>query len=111
MIDKIFRVVLDLSISASFLILIVLMLRPLAKARFAPRFRVFLWIMVIMKLLIPFSFSTSFSAYNLLPNINPTDYTSQNIPIAAINEADNNFIGTYAENAISFDNSFTMKKI
>jgi len=105
MIDDIFKVVLDLSISASFLILIVLMLRPLAKARFAPKFRVYLWIMVIIKLILPFSFSTSFSAYNLLPDIKPTGYSSQDIDMSAINEADDNFIVTYDNNTISLDNS------
>jgi len=105
MIDDIFKVVLDLSISASFLILIVLMLRPLAKARFAPKFRVYLWIMVIIKLILPFSFSTSFSAYNLLPDIKPTSYSSQDIDMSAINEADDNFIVTYDNNTISLDNS------
>lgn len=105
MIDDIFKVVLDLSISASFLILIVLMLRPLAKARFAPKFRVYLWIMVIIKLILPFSFSTSFSAYNLLPDIKPTGYSSQDIDMSAINEADDNFIVTYDNITISLDNS------
>lgn len=81
------------------------MLRPLAKARFAPKFRVYLWIMVIIKLIIPFNFSTSFSAYNLLPDIKPTGYTSQDIDMSSINEADDNFIVTYDNNTISSDNS------
>lgn len=105
MIDNIFKVVLDLSISASFLILIVLILRPLAKLKFAPKFRVYLWIMVIIKLMLPFNFSTSFSVYNLLPDINPTGYTYQNIDTAPINEADNSFIDNYYGNGTSFDNT------
>ena len=105
MIDNIIKVVLDLSISASFLILIVLILRPLAKLKFAPKFRVYLWIMVIIKLMLPFNFSTSFSVYNLLPDINPTGYTYQNIDTAPINEADNSFIDNYYGNGTSFDNT------
>ncbi|MEN2775739.1 M56 family metallopeptidase [Acetivibrio clariflavus] len=61
--------------------------------------------MVIIKLIIPFNFSTSFSIYNLLPDINPTSYISQNINIAPINEADESFIVFYDDNTISFDNS------
>ena len=79
-------------ITSSLLILIVISLRAALKRKLSLRLRYALWLLVLMRLLIPVSLPSSFSVMNLLPDaklenttIGYTDYTLPDIAVVEPN--------------------------
>ena len=73
MLDQLFMSVIDMSKTASIVILFVLAARLLLK-KMPKSISYFLWIVVLFRLLCPFSFE---SIISFIPAMNPTSYTSQ----------------------------------
>lgn len=73
--DKLLKVTLE----GSFLVLVILLVRKLMKKRMKKSFTYYIWLVLIMKLLLPFGIESSISIYNLIPeNLN-----SENLEISA----------------------------
>lgn len=53
--SDIFKLILSMSLSGSVLVLILLALRPFIKDRFSKAWQYYVWIIVLMRLLIPYS--------------------------------------------------------
>ena len=60
--SEILKVVLSLSISGTFLILLLLLLRPLFKERLSKRWQYYIWLVVVARLLFPFAPETNLMA-------------------------------------------------
>ena len=56
------------SLQAGILVVLVLGIQWALGARMSPRWRSALWLLVVARLLLPASFATAVSIYNLLPN-------------------------------------------
>lgn len=89
--DKLLKVTLE----GSFLVLIILLVRKLMKKRMKKSFIYYIWLVLIIKMLLPFGMESSISIYNLIPdrlNIENLEInTSENI-------SKNNFIENNKEN-------------
>ena len=67
MLESIFRFVMNISIAASVVALIVYIIR-LTIGRYIPKkFSYYLWMLVLIKLIIPIDFSSSLSIFNYIP--------------------------------------------
>lgn len=53
--NNLFKEVLSMSLSGSLLILLILMIKPIVKERFSKAWQYYLWIIVLIRLLLPFS--------------------------------------------------------
>ncbi len=53
------KLILSLSLSGSILAIVIFALRPLVKNRFSKSIQYYIWIVVLLRLVIPFSFETS----------------------------------------------------
>lgn len=58
---------LQMSLAASVMILVILLIRTLAIHRLPKRFFLLLWVVVLLRLLVPFSLPSPTSIYSLLP--------------------------------------------
>ena len=58
---------LQMSLAASVMILVILLIRTLAIHRLPKRFFLLLWVVVLLRLLVPFSLLSPTSIYSLLP--------------------------------------------
>lgn len=76
MLGNIFTWILNMSITASIVAAVILCIRPLLHKRFPKIFSYALWSIVLVRLIIPISFTSMFSIFNVLP----TPETSAAIP-------------------------------
>ena len=76
-------------VSSSVLILIVIALRFVLKGKISPRMRCFLWAVVMLRLLIPFSFgATDFSAVQGVANVSQVKEFNSLAPVENISRLD-----------------------
>ena len=76
-------------VSSSVLILIVIALRFVLKGKISPRMRCFLWAVVMLRLLIPFSFgATDFSAVQGVSNVSQVKEFNSLAPVENISRLD-----------------------
>jgi bla regulator protein BlaR1 len=68
--EKVFVRVLYSSLTATVIVLLVLFLKRIFKERFSPRFYHILWLLVLIRLLVPFAPESNLSIFNLLPSNN-----------------------------------------
>lgn len=66
MLDTLFTYVLNMSAAASVIFLFVMTIRLIFKNKLSKIFSYALWVLVLLRLIIPFSFSTTFSVFNYL---------------------------------------------
>lgn len=84
MLTKIFISIFNMSITATYIIAVILMVRGLVGKRFPKIFSYALWGIVLVRLLMPFGFSTGFSIFNLINTPQPSpsgrvEYVPQNM--------------------------------
>lgn len=89
--NDIFKIILSLSISGTILSVIILALKPLIRHKLPKSFQYYIWIVVLLRLLLPFSFEDSIINKMFNKNIVHT-----NTEAVSINE-----INTYNQNLIS----------
>ncbi|SHJ32042.1 bla regulator protein blaR1 [Clostridium cavendishii DSM 21758] len=77
MLQVLFNIILNISITASIVALIIILLKLLFKDRLPPSWHYYIWLLLIIRLLIPTSFSSSFSIFNL--NIPSYNYIYSNL--------------------------------
>jgi len=65
--QRIFLKILYSSLTATVMVSLVLLLKRIFKHRFSPRFHHILWLLVLIRLLIPFAPESNLSLFNLLP--------------------------------------------
>ena len=53
--SDVFKLILSMSLSGSILILLIILFRPIFKERFSKSWQYYVWLVVILRLLIPFS--------------------------------------------------------
>lgn len=75
---KIFDVILQLSITGSILVCLILVIRQLIKKTMSKAILYYMWIILLVKLLVPFGLESNFSIYNLF-EINSKVSTDNNI--------------------------------
>lgn len=68
--EKIFLTILYSSLTATAVVLLVLLIKRAFQDRFTPRFHHILWILVLIRLLIPFAPESNLSLFNILPGYN-----------------------------------------
>jgi|GEM_PF-2393819 len=80
MLQHIFHNVIDMSITASVVIIVILLLRQLFKNKLPRIFIYSLWGLVVLRLLLPFSVSSTVSIFNIInvPNVQNYNYSTQN---------------------------------
>ncbi|HHV17740.1 MAG TPA: hypothetical protein GXZ27_02630, partial [Thermoanaerobacterales bacterium] len=66
--EKIFLRVLYSSLTATVVVLLILFLKKVFKDKFTPRFHYILWVLVLIRLLIPYAPESNLSLFNILPN-------------------------------------------
>lgn len=75
MLENIFITVINMSITASIAALVVILLRAMSDKYLPKSFSYAIWVVVLLRLLIPFSFSSAVSLFNIMPvknaNISP----------------------------------------
>ncbi|SNS85541.1 Signal transducer regulating beta-lactamase production, contains metallopeptidase domain [Anaerovirgula multivorans] len=83
MLENFFISVLNMSITASVVAIIIMILRRIFKNKLPKTFTYGLWAIVLIRLLIPFSFSSMFSLFNVMltPSINNTTNIIQYVPL------------------------------
>ena len=81
--DGLFLKVLEMSVAGSIVILVTLLARFLLKNR-SKRFIMILWAVVALRLIVPFSFESSFSFFNFIPLKTQTITASLQVPDAAV---------------------------
>lgn len=64
-----FKGILKISAGASFIILVIILLKKIIKDGFSPQWHYFVWLLVLIKLLLPFSITSSLSINNLLVDL------------------------------------------
>ena len=67
--NNLFKIALQVSITASFLIGLILMIRKLSKGKLGVKFQYALWFILLLRLLIPELPKSSFSIFNLTSKI------------------------------------------
>lgn len=78
--NELLKILLSLSLSGSLLILVLLLCKPLFKAKISKRWQYYIWLVVIARLLLPFSSETNLvgSAFQQIDNaFSQTDITTQ----------------------------------
>jgi beta-lactamase regulating signal transducer with metallopeptidase domain len=75
--NNLFKEVLSMSLSGSLLILLILLIRPIVKNRFSKAWQYYLWIIVLIRLLVPFS--PEFSMANNLFHQKPIHNYTQTV--------------------------------
>ncbi len=97
--NNIFKWILENSISTSIFILLIILFRKFFKDKIKPNFIYLLWIIVIIKLIVPINIPWNYSFYNLMPdsyieysNTSPTIYDNNintNIPTNTVQNTKN----------------------
>lgn len=67
MMDRVFNTVLELSIFSSLVILIVMLIRYLVKNKFTKTFSYAIWLIVLIRLMVPIHLESQLSIFNFLP--------------------------------------------
>lgn len=62
-----FKTIVNLSISGAITVLFIIIIKHLLKGRVSPRWHYLIWIVLLIKLAVPISFSSYFSIYNVIP--------------------------------------------
>ena len=95
MLESIFRFVMNISIAASVVALIVYIIRLTIGRYISKKFSYYLWILVLIKLIIPIDFSSSLSIFNYIPTTTKVigKVTNPNIEIKNIPNIANPNIG------------------
>ncbi|MDF2985503.1 MAG: antirepressor regulating drug resistance protein, partial [Eubacterium sp.] len=79
MLENIFITVVNMSITASIAALVVIFLRAVSDKYLPRTFSYAIWVVVLLRLLVPFSFSSSVSLFNVIPVNNANISPDQNI--------------------------------
>lgn len=78
--NEVFKIVLSLSLSGSLLILILFLCRPLIRNRFSRRWQYYIWLVVLARLLLPFTPETSLTGTLFREMVLPVVQTSPAAP-------------------------------
>lgn len=93
--SELLKIVFSLSLSGTILFFIILALKPLYKNKLCKRWQYYIWLIVILRMLLPFTPETTLvgSAFAYLDNLNPA--TIQTAPYENEMQSDFSLNGSY----------------
>lgn len=82
---NLFHYLVSLSLLGSFLTLGIFIIKQLFKHKLSAKWHYYIWFVLVLRLIIPYMPSTTFSVFSLLPQYSSTFYISQDVSQPAVN--------------------------